>query len=56
MGLTPALLVVTRGRVIRMVVIGAVLLPVFLGAGTLVADFVTFTAKTVGAFPDGVTG
>ena len=36
MGLTPALLVVTRGRVIRMVVIGAVLLPVFLGAGTLV--------------------
>ena len=35
MGLTPALLVVTRGRV---------------------ADFVTFTAKTVGAFPDGVTG
>ena len=56
MGLTPALLIVTRGRVIRMVVIGAVLLPVFLGAGTLVADFVTFTAKSVGAFPDGVTG
>lgn len=56
MGLTPSLLVVTRGRVIRMVVIGAVLLPVFLGAGTLVADFVTFTAQSVGAFPEGVSG
>lgn len=56
MGLTPSLLVVTRGRVLRMVVIGAVLLPVFLGAGTLVADFVTYTAQSVGAFPDGVAG
>lgn len=56
MGLTPSLLVVTRGRVIRMVVIGAVLLPVFLAGGTLVAGFVTATAKSVGAFPAGVTG
>lgn len=56
MGLTPSLLIVTRGRVIRMVVIGAILLPVFLGAGTLVAGFVTATAKSVGAFPSGVTG
>lgn len=51
MGLTPALLVVTRGRIIRMIVIGTVLLPTFLYSGTLIAPFVTETAKQVGAFP-----
>ncbi|MGH2144025.1 PTS transporter subunit IIC, partial [Enterococcus faecalis] len=30
MGVTPALLVVTRGKLIRMVIIGAIELPVFL--------------------------
>ncbi|RPA60672.1 PTS glucitol transporter subunit IIA [Aerococcus agrisoli] len=51
MGLTPALLVVTRGKIIRMIVIGTVLLPTFLYSGTLIAPFVTETAKKVGAFP-----
>lgn len=51
MGLTPALLVVTRGKIIRMIVIGTVLLPTFLYSGTLIAPFVTETAKQVGAFP-----
>ncbi|MCH3967757.1 MAG: hypothetical protein PHR15_03590 [Atopobiaceae bacterium] len=54
MGLTPALLVVTRGKMIRMIVIGAIVLPVFLWAGTLVAPFVTETAIQVGAFPSSV--
>lgn len=56
MGLTPALLVVTRGKMIRMIIIGAVVLPIFLWAGTLVAPFVTTIAQQVGAFPEGVTG
>lgn len=51
MGLTPALLVVTRGKMIRMIIIGAIVLPIFLWAGTLVAPFVTQTAIQVGAFP-----
>ncbi|MEK0152176.1 PTS galactitol transporter subunit IIC [Tetragenococcus halophilus] len=54
MGITPALLVVARGRIIRMIVIGAIELPVFLWAGTLVAPFVTNMAKNIGAFPEGV--
>ena len=54
MGVTPALLVVTRGKIIRMIIIGAVELPLFLWAGTLTAPFVTKTAKAVGAFPTGV--
>ncbi|MGX7347949.1 PTS galactitol transporter subunit IIC [Aerococcus vaginalis] len=52
MGLTPALLVVTRGKIIRMIVIGAVLLPAFLYSGTLIAPAVTEMAKSVGAFPE----
>lgn len=54
MGVTPALLVVTRGRIIRMIVIGAIELPIFLWAGTLAAPFVTNMAKNIGAFPEGV--
>ncbi|MET1250301.1 PTS transporter subunit IIC [Sporolactobacillus sp. STCC-11] len=54
MGLTPALLVVTRGKLIRMIVIGTILLPLFLVSGTMIAPFVTQTAKAVGAFPAGV--
>ncbi|MDN6726232.1 MAG: PTS glucitol transporter subunit IIA, partial [Tetragenococcus halophilus] len=49
MGITPALLVVTRGRIIRMIIIGAIELPVFLWAGTLAAPFVTNMAKNIGA-------
>lgn len=55
MGVTPALLVVTRGKLIRMIVIGAIELPLFLWSGTLIAQFVTKTAKTVGAFPANVS-
>lgn len=54
MGLTPALLVVTRGKIIRMIVIGALILPVFLISGTMIAPFVTETAQLVGAYPAGV--
>lgn len=49
MGVTPALLVVTRGKIIRMIIIGAIELPLFLWAGTLVAPFVTSVAHQVGA-------
>lgn len=51
MGVTPALLVVTRARVLRMIIIGAIELPIFLWSGTLIAPFVTDMAKQVGAFP-----
>lgn len=53
-GLTPALLVVTRGKIIRMVIIGTIELPIFLWAATLVAPFVTETAEKLGAFPAGM--
>lgn len=52
MGLTPSLLVVTRGKIMRMIVIGIFMLPVFLWAGTLIAPAVTDMAINVGAFPD----
>lgn len=55
MGVTPALLVVTRGKLLRMIVIGAIELPLFLWSGTLIAPFVTQTAKSVGAFPSGLS-
>ncbi|MBJ8326034.1 PTS transporter subunit IIC [Streptococcus pacificus] len=51
MGMTPALLVVTRGRLIRMILIGTVLLPLFLLSGTMIAPFATELAKQVQAFP-----
>lgn len=54
MGVTPALLVVTRGKLIRMIIFGTLLLPLFLLSGTLIAPFVTELAKGVGAFPAGV--
>lgn len=55
MGVTPALLVVTRGKLIRMIVFGTLLLPLFLLSGTLIAPFVTTLAKGVDAFPKGVS-
>ena len=50
-GLTPALLVVTRGKILRMILIGTLMVPIFLWSGTAIAPFVTDTAKAVGAFP-----
>ncbi|WP_025730565.1 PTS galactitol transporter subunit IIC [Atopobacter phocae] len=55
MGVTPALLVVTRGKLLRMIIIGAIELPLFLWSGTIIAPFVTETAKKVGAFPAGLS-
>lgn len=55
MGVTPALLVITRGKLLRMIIIGAIELPLFLWAGTLIAEFVTETAKKAGAFPKGLS-
>ena len=54
MGVTPALLVVTRGKLLRMIIFGTLLLPLFLLSGTLIAPFATELAKGVGAFPAGV--
>lgn len=53
-GLTPALLVVCRGKIIRMILIGTIMLPVFLISGTMIAPFVTNVANSVGAMPSGV--
>ena len=53
MGVTPALLVVTRGRLLRMIIFGSLLLPLFLLSGTMIAPFVTELAKKVQAFPAG---
>lgn len=47
MGVTPSLLVVTRGKMIRMIVIGAIVLPLFLWGGSLVAGFVTDLARSI---------
>ncbi|GEP84622.1 PTS system, galactitol-specific IIC component [Staphylococcus piscifermentans] len=55
MGVTPALLVITRGKLLRMIIIGAIELPLFLWSGTLIAKFVTETAKKAGAFPKGLS-
>lgn len=55
MGLTPALLVVTRGRIIRMILIGTFMLPIFLWSGTLIAPYATEAAKSVNAFPAGLS-
>lgn len=54
MGLTPSLLVVTRGKIIRMILIGIFMLPVFLWSGTLIAPYVTEAATAIGAFPEGL--
>jgi len=52
--LTPALLVVTKGRVIRMTLIGTILIPLFLWAATLIAPFLTETSIAMGNFPEGL--
>lgn len=53
-GLTPALLVVCRGKLIRMILIGSLIIPVFLWSGTAIAPFVTNVAQSVGATPQGI--
>ncbi|QKY71714.1 PTS glucitol transporter subunit IIA [Lentibacillus sp. CBA3610] len=53
-GLTPALLVVCRGKILRMILIGTIMVPVFLWSGTAIAPFVTETAASVGAAPAGI--
>ena len=55
MGLTPALLLVTRGRIVRMILIGIFMLPIFLWSGTLIAPYATEAAKSVNAFPAGLS-
>lgn len=52
--LVPALLVVTKGKVIRMTVIGTFLIPLFLWAATLIAPFLTQTSIEMGTFPSGL--
>src|SRR5690625_6891241 len=53
-GLTPALLVVCRGKILRMILIGTIMVPIFLWSGTAIAPFVTETAASVGAAPAGL--
>lgn len=53
--LTPALLIVTRGRVIRMTLIGTIMIPLFLWASTWIAPFLTKTSIAMGNFPEGLS-
>ena len=53
-GLTPALLVVCRGKILRMILIGTLAVPIFLWSGTAIAPFVTNVAQSVGAMPSGI--
>lgn len=52
--LTPALLLVTKGRVIRMTIIGTVLVPIFLWAATAIGPFLTKTSEKMGNLPKGL--
>lgn len=52
--LTPALLIVTKGKVIRMTVIGTIMVPLFLYAATMIAQFITETSIAMGTFPEGL--
>lgn len=49
--LTPALLVISRGKILRMLITGGLMLPLFLWSGTAIAPFVTNVAESVGAIP-----
>ena len=53
--LTPALLIVTKGKVIRMTVIGTIMIPLFLYAATMIAQFITETSIAMGTFPEGLS-
>lgn len=54
LALTPALLVITRGKVIRMTIIGVILIPLFLWAATAIAPFITATSAAMGNLPGGL--
>lgn len=53
--LTPALLVITRGKVLRMTVIGIILIPLYLWAATAIAPFITATSTAIGNVPAGLS-
>lgn len=53
--LTPALLVITRGKVLRMTVIGIILIPLFLWAATAIAPFITSASAAMGNIPSGLS-
>ena len=48
-GVTPALLVVCRGKLLRMIVIGTLTIPLFLWSGTAISPFLTESAQAIGA-------
>ncbi|MFA0084389.1 PTS transporter subunit IIC [Vibrio sp. 10N.261.51.F12] len=52
--LAPALLVITQGKVLRMTIIGTILIPIFLWAATLIAEFVTNTSIAMNSLPSGL--
>lgn len=53
--LVPALLVITQGKVIRMTIIGVILIPLFLWAATMIAEFVTNTSLAMNSLPKGLS-
>lgn len=53
--LTPSLLIISRGKMLRMLITGTFMLPVFLWSGTAIAPFVTEFAQSVGAMSEGIT-
>ncbi|KAA9240406.1 MULTISPECIES: PTS transporter subunit IIC [Aerococcus] len=52
--LVPSLLFVTKGKVMRMTIIGTICIPLYLWASTLIADFMTQTSINLNVFPDGL--
>ncbi|AYW44730.1 PTS transporter subunit IIC [Tetragenococcus koreensis] len=52
--LTPALLIVTQGKVIRMTLIGTILIPIYLWSATMVAKFITSASIAMDNFPAGL--
>lgn len=53
--LAPALLIITQGKVIRMTLIGTILIPLFLWAATMIAEFVSRTSLAMNSFPKGLS-
>ncbi|BDP92647.1 hypothetical protein EfmGK923_28200 (plasmid) [Enterococcus faecium] len=53
--LTPALLIVTKGKVIRMTIIGTIMIPLFLWAATLIGNFLTSASIAMNNFPAGLS-
>ncbi len=53
--LAPALLIITKAKVMRMTIIGTILVPLFLWGATKIAEFVTVTSKAMNNFPEGLS-